>query len=103
MAIGPSSRLTAAIMAGRKRARPFGPSGVRGWKRSAGDAARMPRLSRYAFAGLARSGCASRQILSAAAEGLRVLVDSGSLVVAEPEKSAGASKPSRANADNTLC
>ena len=103
MAIGPSSRLTAAIIAGKKRVRPFGPSGVREWKRSAGDAARMPRLSRYAFAGLARSGCASRQILSAAAEGLRVLVCSGPSVVAEAEKSAGASKPSRANADNTLC
>src|SRR3546814_9265023 len=73
MAIGPSSRLTAAIMAGKKRVRPFGPSGVRGWKRSAGDAARMPRLSRYTFAGLACSGFASRQILSAAAEGLHVL------------------------------
>src|SRR3546814_14000727 len=96
MAIGPSSRLTAAIMAGKKRVRPFGPSGVRGWKRSAGDAARMPRLSRYTFAGLACSGFASRQILSAAAEGLHVLVGSGPSVVAEPEKSAGALKPSRA-------
>src|SRR5690606_11955215 len=97
------SRLTAAIMAGKKRVRPFGPSGVRGWKRSAGDAARMPRLSKYAFAGLARSGCASRQILSAATEGLRVLVGSGSLVITEPEKSEVASTPSRANADSTLC
>src|SRR3546814_11049976 len=58
----------------------------------------MPRLSRYTFAGLACSGFASRQILSAAAEGLHVLVGSGPSVVAEPEKSAGASKPSRARA-----
>src|SRR3546814_17931081 len=101
MAIGPSSRLTAAIMAGKKRVRPFGPSGVRGWKRSAGDAARMPRLSRYTFAGLACSGFASRQILSAAAGGLHDLVGAGPPVVAEAEQRARDSQHYSARATST--